>query len=53
MNASPQRVLFERRAFLDAVLAVGFVSTAAAIAYPVARYLVPPDTGEPALQAAL
>ena len=33
---------------LDAVLAVGFVSTAAAIAYPVARFLVPPETGEPA-----
>ena len=39
---------FDRRRFLDAVLAVGFVSTAAAIAYPVARYLVPPPTGEPA-----
>ena len=30
------------------MLAVGFVSTAAAIAYPVARYLVPPDSGEAA-----
>lgn len=39
---------FDRRRFLDAVLAVGFVSTAAAIAYPVARYLVPPPSGEPA-----
>jgi cytochrome b6-f complex iron-sulfur subunit len=39
---------FDRRRFLDAVLAVGFVSTAAAIAYPIARYLVPPPTGEPA-----
>src|SRR5436305_3561212 len=39
---------FDRRRFLDAVLAVGFVSTAAAIAYPVARYLVPPPAGEPA-----
>ena len=28
---------FDRRTFLDALLAVGFVSTAAAIAYPVAR----------------
>jgi cytochrome b6-f complex iron-sulfur subunit len=26
---------------------VGFVSTAAAMAYPVARYLVPPPSGEP------
>ena len=39
---------FDRRRFLDAVLAVGFVSTAGAIAYPIARYLVPPPTGEPA-----
>jgi cytochrome b6-f complex iron-sulfur subunit len=28
------------------LLTVGFVSTAAAIAYPVARFLVPPDSGE-------
>jgi Rieske Fe-S protein len=34
-------------------LAVGFVSTAAAIAYPVARYLVPPASGEPATQTAV
>ena len=39
--------VFDRRVFLDAVLAIGFVSTAAAIAYPVARFLVPPATGEP------
>jgi Rieske Fe-S protein len=39
---------FDRRRFLDAVLGIGFVSTAAAIAYPIARYLVPPLTGEPA-----
>jgi Rieske Fe-S protein len=38
---------FDRRSFLDALLAVGFVSTAAAIAYPVARYLVPPRVAEP------
>jgi Rieske Fe-S protein len=38
---------FDRRTFLDAVLMVGFVSTAAAMAYPVARYLVPPPSGEP------
>jgi cytochrome b6-f complex iron-sulfur subunit len=37
-----------RRSFLDAVLSVGFVSTAAAIAYPISQYLVPPATGEPA-----
>jgi len=39
---------FDRRQFLDVVLAVGFVSTAAAIAYPVASFLVPPVGGEPA-----
>jgi Rieske Fe-S protein len=39
---------FDRRRFLDALLTVGFVSTAAAIAYPVARFLVPPPAGEPA-----
>jgi len=37
-----------RRTFLDALLTVGFVSTAAAMAYPVARFLLPPATGEPA-----
>ena len=30
------------------LLGVGFVSTAAAIAYPVSRYLIPPASGEPA-----
>jgi cytochrome b6-f complex iron-sulfur subunit len=30
------------------LLTVGFVSTAAAIAYPVARFLVPPPSGEAA-----
>jgi cytochrome b6-f complex iron-sulfur subunit len=44
---------FDRRTFLDALLAVGFVSTAAAIAYPVGRYLVPPVSGEPATQSAV
>lgn len=39
---------FDRRKFLDALLTVGFVSTAASIAYPVARYLVPPESGEAA-----
>jgi len=38
---------FERRAFLDSLLTIGFVSTAAAIAYPIALYLVPPASGEP------
>jgi cytochrome b6-f complex iron-sulfur subunit len=39
---------FDRRRFLDALLTVGFVSTAVAIAYPVARFLVPPASGEAA-----
>jgi hypothetical protein len=36
---------FDRRGFLDALLAVGFVSTAAAIVYPVSRFLIPPASG--------
>ena len=52
-SASPARGDFDRRTFLDALLAVGFVSTAAAIAYPVSRFLVPPASGEPATAAAV
>jgi cytochrome b6-f complex iron-sulfur subunit len=44
---------FDRRTFLDALLAVGFVSTAAAMAYPVSQYLVPPPSGEPETQTAV
>src|SRR5436853_5208453 len=44
---------FSRRSFLDALLAVGFVSTAAAMAYPVSRYLVPPPAGEPETASAV
>jgi Rieske Fe-S protein len=43
----------ERRSFLDVLLGVGFVSTAIAIAYPVARFLVPPAGGEPATASAV
>src|SRR3989304_2570918 len=43
---------FERRTFLDALLAFGFVSTAAAVAYPVTQFLIPPPSGEPAVQTA-
>ena len=46
-RASPELGQFDRRTFLDALLAVGFVSTALAIAYPVGWYLVPPVSGEP------
>src|SRR4029079_6124810 len=42
---------FDRRTFLDALLTVGFVSTAAAIAYPVARFLVPPVRAETATES--
>jgi cytochrome b6-f complex iron-sulfur subunit len=38
---------FDRRTFLDALLTAGFVSTAAAIVYPVSRFLIPPASGEP------
>ena len=44
---------FDRRTFLDALLAVGFVSTAAAIAYPVSRFLIPPASGEAATASAV
>ena len=44
---------FNRRGFLDALLAVGFVSTAVAIAYPVSRFLIPPASGEPATASAV
>ena len=44
---------FDRRTFLDALLATGFVSTAAAIAYPVSRFLIPPASGEPATATAV
>ncbi len=43
---------FDRRGFLDALIAVGFVSTAAAIAYPVTRFLIPPASGEAATESA-
>src|SRR6266581_5688270 len=44
---------FDRRTFLDALLATGFVSTAIAIAYPVSRFLIPPASGEPATASAI
>ena len=44
--------VFDRRTFLDALLATGFVSTAAAIAYPVSQFLIPPAGGEPATDSA-
>jgi len=51
LPASPPE--FDRRTFLDALLAVGFASTAAAIAYPVSRFLIPPASGEPATASAV
>ena len=45
--------VFDRRVFLDALLSVGFVSTAVAIAYPVSRFLVPPASGEPTADSAV
>lgn len=43
----------ERRTFLDAVLGFGIVSSAAAILYPVWRFLIPPASGEPATASAV
>jgi Rieske Fe-S protein len=40
-----------RRQIVDGVLKTGFVSTLAAIIYPVWRYLIPPASGEPATQS--
>jgi len=48
IETAARQVEVERRTFLDAVLAFGFVSTAIAVLYPVSRYLVPPASGEPA-----
>ena len=53
VEASADAGRFDRRSFLDIVLGVGFVSTAVAIAYPVARFLVPPASGEPATASAV
>src|SRR5947208_8766096 len=50
---SDTRADFDRRRFLDTVLATGFVSTAVAIAYPVSRFLIPPASGEPATASAV
>ena len=50
--AAPSSAEFNRRGFLDALLAVGFVSTAIAIVYPVSRFLIPPPSGEPATASA-
>jgi len=40
-----------RRRLLDSALGAGFVSTLAAIVYPVWRYLIPPVSGEPSAQS--
>jgi cytochrome b6-f complex iron-sulfur subunit len=42
---------FDRRRFLDSLLGAGFVSTLAAMAYPVWRFLIPPASGEPVTQS--
>jgi Rieske Fe-S protein len=48
-----ESTVFDRRRFLDALLTVGFVSTAIAIAYPVGRFLIPPASGEPPVDTAV
>jgi Rieske Fe-S protein len=40
-----------RRRFLDSLLGTGFASTVIAVVYPVWRYLIPPQSGEPATQS--
>ena len=44
---------FDRRRFLDVLRAVGFVSTAVAIVYPVSQFVIPPASGEPATASAV
>ena len=38
----------KRRGFLDGLLGLGFISTAASVLYPVWRYVIPPANAEPA-----
>ena len=40
-----------RRRFLNSLLGTGFVSTLAAMVYPVWRFLIPPASAEPATQS--
>src|SRR5947207_2367431 len=40
-----------RRRFLDSLLGTAFASTIVAVVYPVWRYLIPPQSGEPATQS--
>lgn len=40
-----------RRRFLDTLLGTGFAATIVAVVYPVWRYLIPPQSGEPATQS--
>ena len=47
-SAAPRDRETTRRSFLDALLGVGFVSTAVAIFYPVSRFLIAPPSAEPA-----
>lgn len=42
-----------RRTFLDAILGIGFVSTAISILYPVWRYVIPPAAAEPATDSVI
>lgn len=48
-TSTPSQPDGQRRAFLDAVLGTGFVTTIVAMVYPVWRYLIPPESGEPAV----
>lgn len=44
----PRSSLPPRRTFLDTLLGIGLVSTAASFLYPIWRYVIPPAAAEPA-----
>jgi Rieske Fe-S protein len=46
--AASGRTALPRRSFLDSLLSLGFFSTAIAVVYPIWRYLIPPESAEPA-----
>jgi len=52
-GAAPPAPTVPRRTFLDLILGTGLVSSAAAVFYPVVRFLVPPRSGEPQIASAV
>lgn len=45
--AEPEPIPSTRRRFINALLGTGFGGLLAAVFYPVVRYLIPPQSGEP------